>query len=312
MELRAKWRHATGRRVIAVADAVKAETVEVKKRRLRIALRQARVDAAMTQKAAAEELVWSTSKIVRIEQGTVPVAPTDVRAMLHLYGVKDESRVEGLVELAKDAREDKGWSTFDDVLSPASLELFGSESVARVIYKYEPSVIPGLFQTQDYARALLRALGYSEREVARRLEVRIQRQTLLDRTSRPDLNFILGEAAIVRPVGGLGVMSEQIAHLRDLAKTDGITVSVLPFAAGAHRGMGSAFTVLQFDDPRLDDLLYLENAERESISREDKDGVKKYLDIFVELEDMAAGSGSLEDQLERLLGNRVGEGEHAN
>ena len=295
-----------------MADAVKAETVEVKKRRLRIALRQARVDAAMTQKAAAEELVWSTSKIVRIEQGTVPVAPTDVRAMLHLYGVKDESRVEGLVELAKDAREDKGWSTFDDVLSPASLELFGSESVARVIYKYEPSVIPGLFQTQDYARALLRALGYSEREVARRLEVRIQRQRLLDRTNRPDLNFILGEAAIVRPVGGLGVMSEQIAHLRDLAKTDGITVSVLPFAAGAHRGMGSAFTVLQFDDPRLDDLLYLENAERESISREDKDGVKKYLDIFVELEDMAAGSGSLEDQLERLLGNRVGEGEHTN
>ena len=295
-----------------MADAVKAETVEVKKRRLRIALRQARVDAAMTQKAAAEELVWSTSKIVRIEQGTVPVAPTDVRAMLHFYGVKDESRVEGLVELAKDAREDKGWSTFDDVLSPASLELFGSESVARVIYKYEPSVIPGLFQTQDYARALLRALGYSEREVARRLEVRIQRQRLLDRTNRPDLNFILGEAAIVRPVGGLGVMSEQIAHLRDLAKTDGITVSVLPFAAGAHRGMGSAFTVLQFDDPRLDDLLYLENAERESISREDKDGVKKYLDIFVELEDMAAGSGSLEDQLQRLLGNRVGEGEHRN
>jgi hypothetical protein len=102
-------------------------------------------------------------------------------------------------------------------------------------------------------------------------------------------------------------MSEQIAHLRELAKTDGITASILPFAAGAHRGMGSAFTVLLFDDPELDDLLYLENAERESSSREDKEAVRKYLDLFVELEDMAAGFGSLEDQIQRLLGNRVAE-----
>ena len=90
------------------------ETVEEAKgkRRLRVALRQARVDAKMTQKVAADELVWSTSKIVRIEQGTVPATPTDVRAMLHLYRVTDESRIEDLVDLAKNAREDKGWNAF--------------------------------------------------------------------------------------------------------------------------------------------------------------------------------------------------------
>lgn len=291
----------------ADGGAGKAETVEVKKRRLRVALRQARANATMTQKAAADQLVWSTSKIVRIEQGTVPVTPTDVRALLHLYRVTDESRIEDLVELAKNAREDKGWSAFNDVLSQPALELFGNEPAAKVIYKYEPSVLPGLFQTQEYARALLRALGNSEEQIERRLEVRAQRQQLLDRSVHPDLNFILGETALSRPAGGDDVMREQIAHLLELSKVDGISVQLLPLSAGAHRGMGSAFTVLQFDDPLLSDLLYLENAERESVSRDESGEIKKYLELFVELQTMATKSGSLQDHIQRILRERFGE-----
>ena len=285
----------------------KPESVEVKKRRLRVALRQARQDAKLTQQAAAEELVWSTSKIVRIEQGIVPVTPTDVRAMLHLYRISDDARITELVELAKDAREDKGWATFSDVLPPAGIELFGYEPTAKVIYKYEPSVIPGLFQTQDYARALLKALGNSEEQLERRLEVRVQRQRLLDRPDHPELNFILGEAAISRPVGGEDVMREQIAHVLELAKTEGISVQLLPFSAGPHRAMGSAFTVLQFDDPLLADLLFLENAERESVSRDELGQIKRYLEIFVELQDLATKAGPLEDQVRRVLRDQFGE-----
>jgi transcriptional regulator with XRE-family HTH domain len=295
-----------------VADGPsKTESVEVKKRRLRVALRQARQDAKLTQQAAAEQLVWSTSKIVRIEQGTVPVAPTDVRAMLHLYRISDEPRIAELVELAKDAREDKGWGTYSDVLAPAGIELFGYEPTAKVIYKYEPSVIPGMFQTQDYARALLKALGNSEEQVERRLEARAQRQRLLDRLDRPELNFILGEAALSRPAGGEDVMREQIAHVLDLAKTDAISVQLLPFSAGVHRGMGSAFTVLQFDDPFLPDLLFLENAERESVSRDEFGEIKRYLDLFVELQSMAAKAGPLEDHVRRILRDQYGEGSSA-
>jgi transcriptional regulator with XRE-family HTH domain len=291
-----------------VADEpTRTESIEVKKRRLRVALRQARQHAKLTQQAAADQLVWSTSKVVRIEQGTVPVTPTDVRAMLHLYGVTHESRIAELVDLAKDAREDKGWGTFSDVLSSAGIELFGYESSAKVIYKYEPSVIPGLFQTQDYARALLKALGNSEDQLERRLEVRAQRQRLLDRPDRPEFNFILGEAAISRPVGGEDVMREQIAHLLELAGTDGVSVLLLPFSAGPHRAMGSAFTVLQFDDPLLADLLFLENAERESISRDELGDIKKYLDIFVELQTLAARSSSLEEHVRRVLRDQFGE-----
>jgi len=286
--------------------ATKPETVEVKKRRLRTALRQARIDARMTQKAAAEHLVWSISKIVRIEQGTVPVTPTDVRAMLQLYSVTDEARINELVDLAKEAREDKGWSGFSDVLSPESLELFGNEPSAKVIYKYEPSVVPGLFQTQEYARSLLRALGNSEEQIDRRLEARTQRQQLLDSPHRPELNFILGETALSRPVGGEDVMREQIAHVLELAKVDDISVLLLPFAAGPHRGMGGAFTVLQFDDPLLPDLLYLENAERDSVSRDEEGEIKKYLELFVELQIMATTHGSLEEHVDRILREHLG------
>jgi transcriptional regulator with XRE-family HTH domain len=289
----------------AEAEAGPTEPVEVKKRRLRGALREARKEAAMTQKAAADQLVWSQSKIVRIEQGTVPVTPTDVRVMMQLYHA-DAQRVEAMVELAKHAREDKGWADLSDILSQASLELFGNEPAAKVIYKYEPSVVPGLFQTEEYARSLLKALGISEAEIEKRLEVRLRRQQMLEDSVRPELNFILGEAALIRPVGGEQVMKEQIAHIQDLAKLNDINVWLLPFSAGPHRGMGSAFTVLQFTDENLRDLLYLENAERESVSRDEKKDIRKYLDLYVDLRAMAENSGEPEDLIDGILRERYG------
>jgi hypothetical protein len=282
------------------------EGVEVKRRRLRTALRQARGEASMTQKQAADALVWSISKIVRIEQGTVPVAPSDVRVMLETYGTEGD-RIRELVELAKGAREAKGWSEFSDVLSEESLELFGNESAAKVIYKYEPSVIPGLFQTQEYARALLRALGNSEDQIERRLAARTQRQQMLEAQDRPELDFILGEAALCRPIGGEDTMREQIAYLLELRNQSGISLFLLPFAAGPHRSMGSAFTVLQFDDPLLPDLLYLENEERESVSRDEQGAIRRYLDLYVELQRMATSYGPLEEGVMKIIRDRYSE-----
>jgi transcriptional regulator with XRE-family HTH domain len=286
------------------------DTIEVKKRRLRSAVRQARIKAKMTQQAAADELVWSTSKIVRIEQGIVPVTPTDVRALLQLYRVTDKSRIDELVELAKSAREDKGWSTFNDVHSAAALELFGNEPAAKVIYKYEASVIPGLFQTEDYARSLLRALGNSEEQIERRLEARLQRQWLLDSPLCPDLNFIIGETALARPAGDDDVMREQLAHLLELIAVGAIFVLVLPFTAGPHRGIGSAFTVLQFDDPLLPDLLYLENWDKDSVSHNEKE-IRDYLELFVELQNTATRYGSAEDHIKRVIRERYSGGKSA-
>jgi len=291
------------------ARTSKPQSVEVQKRRLRTGLRQARADAGMTQKAAADQLFWSVSKIVRIEQGIVPVTPTDVRAMLHVYKVTDSALIDRMVGLAKQAREDKGWAPFSDVLSAESLELFGNEPAARVIYKYEPSLVPGLFQTREYARALLRALGNSDRQIMRRLEVRSQRQQLLESPQRPELNFILGETALSRPAGSVDVMREQIAHLRELSEMPDINIAVLPFSAGAHAGMDGAFTVLQFEDPQLPDLLYLEDAEGESVSRDDVERISNHLELFVELQEIAGRYGTFEGHLSRILRERYMEHE---
>jgi transcriptional regulator with XRE-family HTH domain len=284
-----------------------SEPVEVKKRRLRTAIRQARVAADLTQRQAADRLVWSVSKIVRIEQGTVPVTPTDVRVMLQLYGEKDAARLEALVDLAKQAREEKGLSAFSDVCSPESLELFGNESAAKVIYEFDPSVFPGLFQTQNYARSLLRALGNSERDLERRIELREQRQRMLEDRRHPELNFIISETVFLRPAGGDDVMREQIRHLLELAELENVTISVLPFSAGVHRAMGGSFTVLQFDDPMLPDLLYLENAIGERISHDEEGEIKDYLELFVELQAMASRDGSLEEQIEKIVRQRYDE-----
>jgi hypothetical protein len=210
------------------------------------------------------------SKIIRIELGTAPVAPSDVKVMLLAYRVNDAELENELVllarnireNMARNVRENKGWASFSDVLSEAAIELFGNEAAAHDIYKYEPAVVPGLLQTYDYSEALLHALGNSEKEVQRRLTVRAQRQVLLDSSQRPVFHCILGEAALVRPVGGNDTMIEQFSQLVELSKDDRIKLWVLPFSAGSHRGMGSAFTVMQFEDPELSDLVYLENSER--------------------------------------------------
>lgn len=277
---------------------------EVLKRRLRTALRQAREQAKITQRAAAERLYWSPSKIIRIEQGNVPVAPSDVRVLLLEYGVGEE-RVLELVELAKASRRPDEWAAYKDVFSSAARELFANERAAEVVQKFEPSLIPGLLQTEAYARALLKALGTPHDVLSRKLEVRIRRQEMLDSPNCPELDFIIGEATVSRPVGGKHVMIEQIEWLKEVARHQKVTLQLLPFAAGAHPGLGCAFTLLQFVDPDLPDLLYLEGADKESITRDDRQAIERYGERFVELKDLCSPD-DLDGQLEEIARYRFG------
>jgi transcriptional regulator with XRE-family HTH domain len=276
------------------------ETVEVKRRRLRFALRDARKESGLTQHSVAQKLSWSPSKIVRIEQGTVPVAPTDVRAMLSLYGVTDQDRVEALANLAIEARVMKGFKEYADVYSPSALELFGSEAAAVSIYKHEPTVIPGLLQTPDYARQLLLSLGNSEDTAVRKLAARSERQAVLERAERPELNFVIGEAAVSRPVGSDEIMREQLAELRRRASETDINLYILPFAAGAHRGLGASFTILQFANPDDPDVLYLENAERTTVSRDHPEELERYLELFVHLKELSERFGDFDSMIDKI------------
>lgn len=192
-----------------------------------------RQSAGPTQRAAAEAMEWGVSKIIRIEQGAVAITPIDLRALLAAYNVTDDKRVQELVDLARRSKR-QSWSEYKEVYSQAALTLFGSEAAARSIYSYEPTFVPGLLQTEEYAQALLAGLGYSEEAVALIVNGRVERQEPLDLDVRPTVSFILGEAVVSRAVGGRRVMSRQLERIKELGTRPAISLQVLPFSPGSH------------------------------------------------------------------------------
>jgi transcriptional regulator with XRE-family HTH domain len=285
-------------------QSLRRDTPEVMRRRLKVALRQEREAAGLTQKEAAEALDWSVSKILRIEQGAVAITPIDLRALLAVYKTVDEKRAAELVELARGSRK-QSWSEYRDVYSAASLTLFGNEAAAKVIYKYEPTFIPGLLQTEEYARALLAGLGHGDDEIERMVSARLERQELLDREPRPQLQFILGEACVSWPVGGRRVMLHQLDRLKAMAMRSDIQLQILPFSVGAHPRMGEAFTILQFADENVDDLLYLENAGGESVSRENPEVIARYFQDFFTLQAMAGDPANFAETIDAIEETRL-------
>jgi transcriptional regulator with XRE-family HTH domain len=273
------------------------------RRKVRSILRQERERASMTQKAAADRVLWSLSKLIRLESGVGQPAPADVRVLLLEYGV-EEKRVAEVVEIAKAARHVDEWESYKAAISPEARNLFANESAAEVIEKFEPTLIPGLLQTQEYADGITRALGYPESQAKKMVEARMLRQELLETPDSPRLDFIIGEAALSRPVGGNAVMLAQIEKLKTMTTRKNIRLRLLPFSKGPHVGMGSAFTILQFRDADLPDLVYLESVDKESTVRDDKDEVAKYNERFVLLGDLAGSPDQFPSQLDDIAGYR--------
>jgi transcriptional regulator with XRE-family HTH domain len=272
------------------------------RRRVREALRRAREAAGLTQREAAQALDWSMSKLVRIEAGSVGVSITDLRAMLALYGIKDAERVNELVEMARASKERPWFSKYEKVLSPAFAQYLGYEDSASVIRGFQPLTIPGLLQTDEYARAIIEASRVDQ--IDERVELRTTRQDLLERTDRPEIYYVLDEAALHRSVGGAAVMRSQLRHLRDLASEPGISVRIIPFSAGAHTSMKGSFTILEFSDWD-EDVLYLETAGGSVTSREDQKLIADYRENFELLTGVALEGqesvGLIEEQINQLL-----------
>jgi transcriptional regulator with XRE-family HTH domain len=272
---------------------------EVLRRRLRTALVEARLAAGRTQPEIAQALDCSKSKIVRIEQGTVPVHPTDVRAILVECGVEPE-RIEELVVLAREAR---GAPSLDDFkgIDADFREMIARERSATSIWKYEPSVVPGFFQTAEYARALLEDLGEHPRDAAVMSDLRNFRQSIFDGETVPQIHVVIGEAALRRPVGGADVMRDQIRRLIRFDERPEITLDLLMFSTGAHRSMGRPFTVLQFSEDDLHDSLYLEDGTERADSAKHPRLIEKYLTVYSELVEKAERSGSFPESAQEFL-----------
>ena len=230
----------------------------VQRRRLGIELRRLRERAGLTIGQVASRLECSDSKISRIETGQVSATPRDVRDMLELYRVDPEQR-ETLVQVARQARQRGWWEAYRDALA---MPLAGMDTEADQIHQYETMLVPGLLQTTDYARAVLRTLRPEllRHQIERWVDFRMARQALLSRDQPPAFSVVVEECVLARPVGGRPVMGEQLRHLTRVAGSRGLTLQVLPLAVGEHVGMNGPFTVYRFDNEEDPDVVYLEHS----------------------------------------------------
>jgi transcriptional regulator with XRE-family HTH domain len=232
----------------------------VRRRRLALELRRLREAARLTCEEVAEHLECSASKISRVETGRVSVSPRDVRDMLELYGVPAAQR-ESLVQLARDSRQKGWWHAYSDTMQPQMATYIGLESAASEIRIYEVSLIPGLLQTEDYARAVIRAgmVNSPAEDIERRVSLLMARQPAVVRDDPPKVWAVLDEAALRRRVGGSGLMRLQLEHLLAQAALPNVAVQVIPFAGGAHPAMGRPFIILVFPERVDTDVVYLED-----------------------------------------------------
>ena len=249
----------------------------VRRRRLGFELRRLRERAGVTIEYVADQLECSTSKISRIETGQTSATPRDVRDMLELYQVS-EAVAEELVQIAREARQKGWWHPYSTVLTSAFV---GLEAEAESVRAYEQQVIPGLLQTEEYARAMIRAArpDIGSDEVERRVHVRMQRQSLLAESDSVDLWVVLDEAVLSRPIGGDSVMRRQLDRLVEVAGLPRVTLQVLPFEAGAHAGMDGTFTILNFSGQADTNVVFVENATG-GLFLEKREELRKYQTIF--------------------------------
>jgi len=264
----------------------------VQRRRLRTELRKARQDAGLTQEQVADAMDWSLSKMIRIEAGTVGISTTDLKALLDHYGLDDPDRRSQLVALARAARERSWWSVYRDVAPPGLLQLIGYEAASYIIRNFETLLIPGLLQTEDYARAVIPPFeeGTTAERMDTLVEIRMRRQEQVDRDDAPLMFFILDEAAVRRVVGSRDIMRRQIHYLTELAAKPNVTIEIVPFTAGTHAGLRGPFVIIEFPDPGDDDVLFLEargDLIRGGISEEGD--VSAHREVFEELRRLSLG-----------------------
>jgi transcriptional regulator with XRE-family HTH domain len=262
----------------------------VQRRRLRAELKKARQESGLTQEQVASEMDWSLSKIIRIESASTGISANDLKALLQLYGVKDSEQVDSLLALARAARERSWWSAYRE--APQSLlQLIEYESAASVVRQFEPTFVPGILQTEDYARAVIQDY-YNERPGSDKLhalvELRVRREDLFDTDNPPFFQFMLDEAVIRRLVGGSSVMRHQLRRLIEVAGRPNVTVEVIPFSAGLHPGMNGPFEIIEFADPSDSDIVFLESPRGDIVS-DDPEETLKYREAFEGLAKVALG-----------------------
>jgi hypothetical protein len=225
-------------------------------------LRRMREAAGISRADAGWQIRASESKVSRMELGRVGFKERDVSDLLELYGLQDEQEQSRLMELARAANNPGWWSRYGDVMPNWFANYVGLEVAAKLIRTYEVLFVPGLLQTETYARAVVQ-LGKAylpPDEIDQRVALRVTRQQILTRSDPVRLWAVIDEAVLRRPIGGRDAMCEQIEHLLKVSQLPNITLQVMPFSSVGYPGAGGAFTIMRFPEGDLPDVVYIEHA----------------------------------------------------
>jgi transcriptional regulator with XRE-family HTH domain len=267
----------------------------VRRRRLAAELKRLRAAAGMTGEQVADRLAplgrWSASKVSRIETGRVAVHHGDVTDLLDLYGVAGGPLREELVGIARESGRHGWWQSYRDVLPGHIAPILDFESSSSAIRFMHNQLVPGLLQTPAYARALIRSCHpeAAPAQLERLVELRLDRQKVLERDDPPRLWLILDEAALRRPVGGARTMRGQLDRLAQHADAARTAVQVIPFHAGEHTGLDMPFTILSFPGDEDPDVVYLEQYTQAWYIDDEYD-VERYNAYFDRLRAVALGA----------------------
>ncbi|MEU6278496.1 helix-turn-helix transcriptional regulator [Streptomyces populi] len=258
----------------------------IQRLQLRGELRRARSEANLTQRQVAARMEWSPSKLLRIEAGEVGISVNDLRSLLGLYGLLPQD-VERLLDLARGSRK-MPFTEYKDIYGKEFLDFLAMESSAFVTRSFQPLVMPGLLQTEEYALEIIRAYTpdrFSEQQHQRMVEARMLRQETLER-DHAEVFFILDESVIRRQVGGPGVMRAQLRRLAELAAHPRRQIMIFPFSRGAHAASQGPFTLFEFEED-MPPFLYLENLRGTALVSTAAEDVIGYTALFWKLEEQS-------------------------
>jgi transcriptional regulator with XRE-family HTH domain len=228
----------------------------LRRRELASRLRELRTRSGLMVDDVARELLCSSAKISRIETGKRSPTLRDVRDLCRLYGVS-EAEQDRLMIIARESKQPGWWNRFDDL----EIEfLIGLEIEAKRINSYESANLPWAFQTEEYARTIIKGIlpRIDDRVLDERVAARMKRQDLLRSPNSPHLWSLIDESAFHRAIGGNRVMKEQMSKILEVANAPNVTMQVVPFEAGAHPGLDNTFTLLEFDKSVLGPVVFVE------------------------------------------------------
>jgi transcriptional regulator with XRE-family HTH domain len=265
-------------------------------------LRRLRVARRISLEEAGDAIRATHSKISRMETGRVGFKERDITDLLTLYGVTEEQDREALRALARRANVQGWWHDYSDVLPSWFEPYIGLEEAATQIRAYEIQFVPGLLQTEEYARAVT-VLGHAHAapaEIDRRVSLRMARQVLLTRQAPPRLWAVVDEAVLRRPIGEAGVMRAQLRHLLKVAALPNVTLQILPFRARGHAATAGAFSILRFAEPDLPDVAYIEQLTG-ALYLDKRETLDQYLAVMERLALEAASPGDSASMLGAIL-----------